>query len=229
MLVADVPYVAHPCDELTPEFIPRRRPAATRKPTAQDARACLGTRSGAAKGATMHLFDYLDSGNGYKVRLLLAQLGIDYGWTQLDIDAGATRTPEFLKRNPNGRVPTLELDDGHESQRSRTRSFGSRREGTPSSCRATALGVRRHCSGLFFEQYSHKPWGGGSLARLLRRRALHDRRHRAVSPTRMSRKKAVTISRRTRTCARGSPASQRQPGYVGIDARPSAAEPPRRY
>ena len=60
----------------------------------------------------MHLFDYLDSGNGYKVRLLLAQLGLDYRWTELDIDAGETREPKFLKRNPNGRIPTLELDDG---------------------------------------------------------------------------------------------------------------------
>ena len=60
----------------------------------------------------MHLFDNLDSGNGYKVRLLLAQLGLRYEWTDLDIDAGATRKPEFLKRNPNGRIPTLELDDG---------------------------------------------------------------------------------------------------------------------
>jgi glutathione S-transferase len=57
----------------------------------------------------VHLFDYLDSGNGYKVRLLLAQLGLDYSWTELDIDAGATRTTEFLKRNLNGRIPTLEL------------------------------------------------------------------------------------------------------------------------
>ena len=60
----------------------------------------------------MHLYDYLDSGNGYKVRLLLAQLGQKYDWTNVDIDSGQTRTPEFLKRNPNGRIPTLELDDG---------------------------------------------------------------------------------------------------------------------
>ena len=60
----------------------------------------------------MHLFDYLDSGNGFKVRLLLAQLGMKYRWTNVDIDKGLTRTPEFLRKNPNGRIPTLELDDG---------------------------------------------------------------------------------------------------------------------
>jgi glutathione S-transferase len=42
------------------------------------------------------LFDYLDSGNGYKVRLLLAQLGLSYDWTELDLDKGETRTPAFL-------------------------------------------------------------------------------------------------------------------------------------
>src|SRR4026208_2189116 len=60
----------------------------------------------------MHLFDYLDSGNGYKVRLLLAQLGQKYDWTEVDIDKGETRTADFLKRNPNGRIPTLQLDYG---------------------------------------------------------------------------------------------------------------------
>jgi hypothetical protein len=58
-------------------------------------------------GSPMHLFDYLDSGNGFKVRLLLSQLGMKYEWTNVDIDKGLTRTPEFLRRNPNGRIPTL--------------------------------------------------------------------------------------------------------------------------
>ena len=41
----------------------------------------------------MELYDYLDSGNGYKVRLLLAQLGMPYELRLVDIMAGATRTP----------------------------------------------------------------------------------------------------------------------------------------
>ena len=60
----------------------------------------------------MRLYDFLSSGNGYKCRLLLHQLGLGYERVELDILQGETRTPEFLARNPNGRVPALELDDG---------------------------------------------------------------------------------------------------------------------
>jgi glutathione S-transferase len=55
------------------------------------------------------LYDYLPSGNGYKVRLVLKDLGLPYELVQLDIKVGATRTPEFLALNPNGRIPLLEV------------------------------------------------------------------------------------------------------------------------
>ena len=60
----------------------------------------------------MKLYDFHDSGNGYKVRLLCAFLGLPYDYIEKDITAGETRTPEFLAKNPNGRIPLLELDDG---------------------------------------------------------------------------------------------------------------------
>jgi glutathione S-transferase len=58
---------------------------------------------------TYRLYDYLPSGNGYKVRLVLRQLGVPYELVELDIKRGATRTPEFLAKNPNGRIPLLEI------------------------------------------------------------------------------------------------------------------------
>jgi glutathione S-transferase len=58
---------------------------------------------------TCRLYDYLPSGNGYKVRLVLRQLGLPYELVELDIKHGATRTPEFLAKNPNGRIPLLEI------------------------------------------------------------------------------------------------------------------------
>ena len=57
----------------------------------------------------LRLYDYLPSGNGYKVRLVLKALARDYELVELDIKVGATRTPEFLAKNPNGRIPLLEV------------------------------------------------------------------------------------------------------------------------
>jgi glutathione S-transferase len=104
----------------------------------------------------VHLFDDLDSGNGYKVRLLLAQLGLEYRWTHLDIDSGATRTPEFLKRNPNGRIPTLELDDGTNLAESNA-ILWYLAEGSP-FVPQDRLGRAQALQWMFFEQYSHEPY-----------------------------------------------------------------------
>src|SRR5665648_1004705 len=49
------------------------------------------------------------SGNSYKVRLALARLGIPFNLVEVDILQGASRTPEFLAKNPNGHVPLLEV------------------------------------------------------------------------------------------------------------------------
>jgi glutathione S-transferase len=55
------------------------------------------------------LYDYLPSGNGYKVRLVLKYLQLPYEVIEKDILQGATRTSEFLSLNPNGRIPLLEI------------------------------------------------------------------------------------------------------------------------
>jgi glutathione S-transferase len=55
------------------------------------------------------LYDYLPSGNGYKVRLVCRHLGLAYTLVELDIKHGATRTPEFLAKNPTGQIPLLEI------------------------------------------------------------------------------------------------------------------------
>jgi glutathione S-transferase len=60
----------------------------------------------------MKLYDHPASGNCMKPRILLRQLGIDYEPVLVDLFLRETRTPEHLARNPDGRVPVLELDDG---------------------------------------------------------------------------------------------------------------------
>jgi len=58
------------------------------------------------------LYDYLPSGNGYKCRLVLKALDLPYELAQMNIVGGATRTPEFLAINPNGKIPVL-MVPGH--------------------------------------------------------------------------------------------------------------------
>jgi glutathione S-transferase len=58
------------------------------------------------------LYSMQRSGNSYKVRLALEQLGIPYRLTEVDILKGESRTPEFLAKNPNGQVPLLEVAPG---------------------------------------------------------------------------------------------------------------------
>jgi len=104
----------------------------------------------------MTLYDFLPSGNGYKVRLLLSQLGIPFTLVEKDITKGETRTAEFLAMNPNGRIPLLVLDDGRRLAESDAIIYYLA-EGTP------FLPRDRFARGevlqwMFFEQYSHEPY-----------------------------------------------------------------------
>lgn len=96
------------------------------------------------------------SGNCHKVRLLLAQLRREHRWNEVDLLGGGTRTPEYLAKNPNGKVPMLELADGRVLVESNAIVCWLA-EGTPWMPadpwqRAQAL------SWMFFEQYSHEPY-----------------------------------------------------------------------
>jgi glutathione S-transferase len=102
------------------------------------------------------LYDYLDSGNGYKIRLLLAQLGRPYRWIERDILANETRTAEFLAKNPNGRIPTLELDDGTYLAESNAIAWYLA-EGSP-FIPNDRLHRAQVLQWMFFEQYSHEPY-----------------------------------------------------------------------
>ena len=103
----------------------------------------------------LRLYDYLESGNGYKVRLLLHQLDVPFERVELDIVNGETRTPEFLARNPNGRIPTLELEDGSFLAESNA-ILWYLAEGTP-FLPGDRPGRARALQWMFFEQYSHEP------------------------------------------------------------------------
>ena len=105
---------------------------------------------------TVRLHDYLPSGNGYKVRLLLTQLGIPFQRIEYDITRGETRTPEYLENvNANGRVPVLETEEGTLLPESNAILFFLA-EGTP-FLPDDRLERARTLQWMFFEQYSHEP------------------------------------------------------------------------
>jgi len=60
----------------------------------------------------MKLYSYSGSANGYKIDLLLAQLAKKHERIEVEIFRGEARTPELLAKNPAGRIPILEDDDG---------------------------------------------------------------------------------------------------------------------
>ena len=102
----------------------------------------------------LRLYHYLPSGNGYKVRLLLALLEIPYQRIALHILEGETRTADFLAKNPNGRIPTVELDDGECLSESDANMFFLA-DGTP-YMPEVALDWARMLQWMFFEQYSQE-------------------------------------------------------------------------
>jgi|SRR6185369_9714344 glutathione S-transferase len=101
------------------------------------------------------LYDFLPSGNGYKVRLLLTQLAIPFELIELDITKGLTRTAEFLAKNPNGRIPTLEIEPGVFLAESNAILFYLA-DGTP-FFPADRLQRAQALQWMCFEQYSHEP------------------------------------------------------------------------
>jgi len=104
----------------------------------------------------LRLYDYWESGNCYKVRLLLSQLEKPFERVHLDILKGETRTPEFLAKNPNHRVPVVEWPDGRRLAESDA-ILWHLAEGT-SFLPPDRWERAQVLQWLFFEQYSHEPY-----------------------------------------------------------------------
>lgn len=103
----------------------------------------------------MKLHNVSYSGNSYKVRLLLAHLGMPCETIEVDILKGQSRTPEFLKINPNGRTPVLD-DNGFVLAESNA-ILAYLAKGTkylPEDRKKFAMIFQW----MFFEQYSHEPF-----------------------------------------------------------------------
>ncbi|OCX19580.1 glutathione S-transferase family protein [Pseudomonas graminis] len=98
--------------------------------------------------------DY-NSGNCYKIKLMLNLLGAEYEWVPVDILKGETETEAFLVKNPNGKIPVLELEDGTCLWESNA-ILNFLAEGTPYLLTEPRLRTQM-LQWQFFEQYSHEP------------------------------------------------------------------------
>ena len=103
----------------------------------------------------MRLYNVAYSGNSYKVRLLLAQLGLDCEIIEVDILKGESRTAEFLKINPNGRTPVLDDNGFVLAESNAILAYLARgSKFLPEDTKQWALVFQW----MFFEQYSHEPY-----------------------------------------------------------------------
>jgi len=129
----------------------------------------------------MHtLYSMQRSGNSYKVRLALAQLGVAHRLIEVDILKGESHTPEFLQMNPSGQVPLLEVAPGRHLAESNAILWyvagGTSLAPEDRIDRAEAL------QWMFFEQHSLEPNLGAAYfwlalvkgGRELQRHALED-------------------------------------------------------
>jgi glutathione S-transferase len=60
----------------------------------------------------MRFYDYRHAPSPRKVRLFIAEKGVDIPTVEVDLRARAQHEPQFLAKNPGATVPVLELDDG---------------------------------------------------------------------------------------------------------------------
>jgi glutathione S-transferase len=101
------------------------------------------------------LYSMQRSGNSYKTRLALAQLGVPFRLIEVDILKGESHTPEFLAKNPSGQVPLLEVAPGRYIAESNAilwyLAYNSDLAPRDPIARAEAL------QWMFFEQHSLEP------------------------------------------------------------------------
>jgi len=121
------------------------------------------------------------SGNCHKVRMVLEALRLPYDWVEVDMVNGGTRTREYLRMNPNGKVPLLEIDSSTYLPESNA-IIAYLADGS-SLVPQDRLQRARMLQWMFFEQYSHEPFI--AVARFLRMFHSDPAGQRAVADSKM--------------------------------------------
>jgi glutathione S-transferase len=104
----------------------------------------------------MKIHGDLISGNCLKVKYTADILGLRYAWVPVDVVKGETRTPAFLRLNPQGQVPVIELEDGRCLAQSNAIIRYLARDSAllPKDAFAQAKVDEL----LYWEQYNHEPY-----------------------------------------------------------------------
>jgi glutathione S-transferase len=104
----------------------------------------------------LKMYGHLNSGNCYKIYLALTQLELPFEWIGVNNAKGETRTPEFLAKNPNGKIPLLEAGPGtYLAESNAILHYVA----TGSTLRAAdPWREAQILQWLFWEQYSHEPY-----------------------------------------------------------------------
>ena len=107
----------------------------------------------------MKIYGDVGSGNCLKVKWVCDRLALPYSWISIDVLKRESRTPQFLKLNGAGQVPTVEFDDGRTLAQSNAiiRYFARDSDLIP----ADAFAAAKMDEWLFWEQYSHEPYVAG--------------------------------------------------------------------
>ena len=104
----------------------------------------------------MKIYGDIQSGNCYKVKLLTSLLDIEHEWIEVDILASETQTASYLRKNPNGKIPLLELPDGSFiSESNAILNYLASQTSLVGTCGFTTAKILQW---QFFEQYSHEPF-----------------------------------------------------------------------
>jgi glutathione S-transferase len=104
----------------------------------------------------LKIYADIQSGNCYKIKLITSLLDIEHEWINIDILANETLTESFLKKNPNGKIPLLELDDGRFL--SESNAILNYLAVDTSLVGNNSFDNAKIQQWQFFEQYSHEPY-----------------------------------------------------------------------
>ena len=108
------------------------------------------------KESLVKIYGDIQSGNCYKVKLLTSLIEIEHEWIEVDILANETQSDSFLTKNPNGKIPLLELEDGScISESNAILNYLASNTPLIGNSRFTSAKILQW---QFFEQYSHEPF-----------------------------------------------------------------------